>query len=117
MWTEATVATATPNRDWDWADPTGLVQRVDAFTYSLAGCDKLELAASARRFTGRDLAHLGLTGVEFAAFKTTHRSGLASDLVGLHTPDSCTEPGHIYLVDGSAHFLQWDISQPLPFDD
>jgi predicted SAM-dependent methyltransferase len=111
------LATGTPLPDWDWADPAGLAELADAFTTSMASCDKLELVAPARRFTGRDLADLGLTGIEFAAFRTTHRCGLASDLVGLHTADGATEPGHLYRVDGSAYFLRWDISQSLPFED
>jgi predicted SAM-dependent methyltransferase len=111
------VATATPVPDWDWEDPPGLADRVDAFTASLASCEKLELVAPAHVFTGRDLRDLGLTGIEFAAFRTHHQSGLASDLVGLHSPGGGTEPGQLYRVDGSAYFLQWDVCEPLPFED
>ncbi|MGW5053888.1 class I SAM-dependent methyltransferase [Actinokineospora sp. NPDC004072] len=102
--------------DWDWGDPAGLARRMDAFTETLARCDKLDdLGALPPSRAG--LADLGVTGVEFAAFRTAHPTGLGSDLVGLSCPTGATEPGRVYRVDGAALFTQLDICAPLPIED
>jgi predicted SAM-dependent methyltransferase len=103
-------------RAWNWEDPQELSATVDTFTADLARCDKLELVASASTFTRHDLRDIGITGIEFAAFKTAHPEGLGSDLVGPHSPGATSERGGIYRVDGSSHFIELDISEPLPFE-
>ena len=59
-------------RRWNWEDPQELAATVDGFTADLARCDKLELVVETPLFTRSLLAELGITGVEFAAFKTKH---------------------------------------------
>ncbi|GAA1834400.1 hypothetical protein GCM10009682_60930 [Luedemannella flava] len=102
---------------WNWEDPQELSTTVDSFTADLARCEKLELVAEAPVFTRQLLAELGISGVEFAAFRTEHPEGLGSDLVGPHTDDATTRRGGIYRVDGTAYFAEMDISEPLPFAD
>ncbi len=102
---------------WNWEDPQELSATVDTFTEDLARCEKLELLLESPRFTRAQLAELGIDGIEFAAFKTEHSSGLGSDLVGPHTDYMNTGRGGIYRVDGEAFFTELDISEPLPFDD
>jgi predicted SAM-dependent methyltransferase len=88
---------------------------MDEFTANLARCEKLELVADMLPVTRQDFLALGITGIEFAAFKTAHGSGLGTDLVGLHSKDSATAPGRVFRVDGASYFTQLDISAPLPF--
>jgi predicted SAM-dependent methyltransferase len=103
--------------DWNWDDPDRLAVRLDAFTDEIARCEKLEVAAPAVPRSRQELACLGITGIEFAAFRTEHPSGLGTDLVGVSTEDCETEPGKVYLVDGRSLFTRLDISRPLPFED
>ncbi|KAA2255899.1 class I SAM-dependent methyltransferase [Solihabitans fulvus] len=105
------------DRSWNWEDPAGLGRRMDEFTVDLARCDSLETVATGPKFTRRQLADLGVTGIEFAAFRTAHPSGLGTDLVGLQSPHAATEPGSIYRVDGSSLYTQLDVAEPLPFED
>lgn len=105
-----------PFADWNWEDPAGLNQVMDEFTASLATAHTLERVASAP-YSAAQLATLGITGIEFAAFRTTHSAGLGADLVGLRAPGASTEPGHIYRVDGECYFTQLDIAEPLPVAD
>lgn len=101
---------------WDWADPERLSASTDEFMAGFTECEKLEPVAAGTPF-GRDrLRELGLTGIEFAAFKTQHSAGLGTDLLPLRDPDTTTEPGRIYLVDGQHHFTELDIRRPLPFE-
>src|SRR3954470_6184454 len=102
---------------WNWEDPQELSATVEDFTADLARCEKLELVAEAPVFTRELLGELGITGVEFAAFKTEHPEGLGTDLVGPHTDDMTTRRGGIYRVDGTAYFTELDIAEPLPFAD
>jgi predicted SAM-dependent methyltransferase len=102
---------------WDWEDPDGLSATMDAFTANLAHCERLELAADALPVTRQDFHDIGLTGIEFAAFRTKHPSGLSTDLAGLRADGAATEPGHIYQADGASYFTQLDIAEPLPFAD
>jgi len=90
---------------------------MDEFTATLACCEQLDLVASVLPFSRQDFLAAGLTGVEFAAFKTKHQSGLGTDLAGLHSDGSATKPGHLYRADGTSHFTQMDIAAPLPFGD
>ena len=103
--------------DWDWEDPAGLATRMEAFTTGLARCETLELVARPLPVTREDFLGLGLTGIEFAAFKTRHPAGLGTDLVGLHTPTVTTVPGKLYRADGASWFTQLDIAEKLPFGD
>lgn len=103
--------------DWDWADPAALSARMDAFTEGLAECDELDEVPAEFPLTRETLSGLGITGVEFAAFRTSHPAGLGSDLVGLRGPGGSTEPGRLYRVDGGARFTQMDVCAPLPIAD
>jgi predicted SAM-dependent methyltransferase len=117
--------------DWDWEHPAALSDQIEGMLVGLAQCEKLETVAEGPRFGTALLRDLGVTGVEFAAWKTRHPTGLGSDLVGLRTvgdaphstslhstsQHSTTEPGRIYRIDGEYLFTQLDICQPLPFDD
>src|SRR5262249_55971040 len=107
---------AEPPAGWDWEDPDGLEPVMDRFTRDLARCEKLDLVATGPVFTRELLAELGITGIEFAAFRTAHRSGLGTDLVGLRGPDGATGPGGLYRVDGQSWFTELDVRQPLPFE-
>lgn len=101
---------------WDWEDPDGLSGLMADFTANLARCDTLEVVTEELPVTRADFLALGLSGVEFAAFRTRHSAGLGTDLVGQHSEDMTTKPGKVYLVDGESHFTQLDIAEPLPFD-
>jgi predicted SAM-dependent methyltransferase len=90
---------------------------MDGILADLSRCEKLEPLPPARPFTRAHLRGLGITGVEFAAFKTRHPEGLGTDLVPLRAPDATTAPGRIYRVDGECYFAQVDICVPLPFAD
>ncbi|MEK2490390.1 methyltransferase domain-containing protein [Kitasatospora purpeofusca] len=102
---------------WDWEDPDGLAERLDRFSADVATCRSLEPADGGLPFDHQDFTDLGLTGIEFAAFRTAHPGGLGSDLTALRGPDAATEPGTLYRVDGDRWFTQLDISRPLPFAD
>lgn len=102
---------------WDWEDPDSLNPLMESFTATLAEAESVRPIALAPPYDAASLAGLGITGVEFAAFKTAHPAGLAADLVGVHSPDATTEPGGIYRIDDESYFVQLDISQPLPFAD
>jgi predicted SAM-dependent methyltransferase len=111
-----------PFPGWNWDDPDGLAPRMDQITADVARCDKLELVGETVPRTRQELAELGVDGVEFAAFKTEHPSGLGTDLVSVRTVEGAvepggTEPGKVYRVDGSSLFTQLDIGEPLPFAD
>ncbi|MGV9269753.1 class I SAM-dependent methyltransferase [Kitasatospora sp. NPDC003701] len=102
---------------WDWDDPEDLAVRLDAFSGDVATCQKLEPAAGGLPQDHRGFRDLGLTGIEFAAFRTAHPEGLGTDLTALRSPDATTEPGTLYRVDGDRWFTQLDIGRPLPFAD
>jgi predicted SAM-dependent methyltransferase len=106
---------------WNWEQPVVLSEQMEEILGDQARCEKLEAVADGPRFGPALLRDLGVTGVEFAAWKTSHPTGLGSDLVGLHTasggPGGATEPGRIYRIDGEYLFTQLDICRPLPFED
>ena len=104
---------------WDWDDPDDLAVRLDDFSEQMAGCEKLEAVATRLPHDRSDFLELGLTGLEFAAFRTAHPEGLGTDLAVLRTTDrtAASEPGTLYRVDGDRLFTQLDISEPLPFAD
>jgi len=102
---------------WDWEDPDALAATFEKLTADLARCETLDLVARRLPVTRQDFLDIGLTGIEFAAFKTRHPAGLGTDLVGLHTPTMTTEPGLLYRADGTSYFTQLDIAEKLPFGD
>ncbi|MEV0531608.1 methyltransferase domain-containing protein [Kitasatospora sp. NPDC050463] len=102
---------------WDWDDPDGLAVRLDAISADVAVCRKLEPAAGGLPQDRQGLRELGVTGIEFAAFRTAHPEGLGTDLTALRSAGTTTEPGTLYRVDGDRWFTQLDIGRPLPFAD
>ncbi len=111
------MAAAPPPRPWNWEDPQELASTVDMFTADLARCQTLELVAPPQVYSRRQLQDIGITGIEFAAFKTAHASGLGTDLVSPRDPDGATASrGGIYRVDGSSYFNELDITEPLRFE-
>jgi hypothetical protein len=80
-------------------------------------CETLEPIADKLPTTRVELATYGITGIEFAAFRTAHPEGLGTDLVGVHTDEAATEPGGLYRVTGTSYFTQLDIRAPLPLED
>lgn len=76
--------------------------RHNEFTATIAQCETIETVAEKLPTTRAELAAHGITGIEFAAFRTNHPSGLGADLVGVRSPDSATRPGSLYRVDGEA---------------
>lgn len=103
--------------DWDWQDPDSLAERMDEFSARIARCEKLETVAVRPPRTRAELAGHGVTGIEFAAFRTAHPQGLASDLGELSSPEIVAEIGQLYRVDGAGLFTRLDIGEPLPFED
>lgn len=103
--------------DWNWDDPVECTRRLDGARADSAYCDKFDVVGIEPPFTRRQLRDLNLTGIEFAAFRSSHESGLAADYVPLRCAEDETCPHRIYRVDGETHFLRLDISEPLPFED
>lgn len=100
---------------WDWQNPGELNETLDGFLAGFTRCDKLDNVATLP--LGReDLVRLGITGIEFAAFKTRHPNGLGTDLVGLSSDTETTQPGQLYRVDGECYFAELDICAPLPLE-
>ncbi|HZP52527.1 class I SAM-dependent methyltransferase [Actinocrinis sp.] len=127
-----------PFEGWDWHDPDALDARFESFTANIATFDTLERVAPALPCERAALRAAGISGIEFAAFKTQHPQGLASDLVSVRArkPGSAdaaseelpqeqagaeapfaTRRGPLYRVDGESLFTELDIAQPLPFAD
>ncbi|MGW4521082.1 class I SAM-dependent methyltransferase [Amycolatopsis sp. NPDC004378] len=104
-----------PEQVWD--NPHLFTEKLDEVAESGIPCQQLELTSNALPCTRHDFQELGVTGIEFAAFKTAHPSGLGTDLMGLHTHDLATTPGNLYRVNRESYFTQLDIRQPLPFED
>jgi predicted SAM-dependent methyltransferase len=103
---------------WNWEDPEELATTVDRVTEELARVEKVSLELTAPVLDRSHFDRLGLTGIEFAAFKTDHRQALGTDLVSLTAADGTkTEPGHVYKVDDAAYFMEMDISARLPVAD
>lgn len=102
---------------WDWEDPDQLAGVMDEFTVGMARCDKLEPTGVTAPYTRAGLASLGVTGIEFAAWKTAHPAGLGSDIVRLRGPEESSDRGRLYRVDGERYFVELDISEPLPFEE
>jgi predicted SAM-dependent methyltransferase len=91
---------------------------MERFAAGLAEVEKLEQVSAELPCTRAELAELGATGIEFAAFATRHPQGLGTDLVAVRGPDAIvTVPGRVYRVNGRSLFTQLDITEPLPFAD
>lgn len=102
--------------EWDWEDPDSLAGVMDQFTNELARCEKLEPTAVTEPYNRAALAEIGVTGIEFAAWKTAHPAGIGSDVVPLRSADITSERGRLFLVDGERYFVELDIAEPLPFE-
>ncbi|MBV1851183.1 class I SAM-dependent methyltransferase [Catellatospora tritici] len=102
---------------WDWEDPAAVEALTDEFMRGRTAVAKLEAVASTPVYGREQLARLGITGIEFAALRTLHPTGLGSDLTGLRCGDTVTGRGELYRVDGECHFVELDIQEPLPFAD
>lgn len=102
--------------EWDWEDPDQLAGVMEQFTRDLARCRTLEPTGITGPYRGEQLAELGVTGVEFAAWKTDHPTGIGSDIVSLRSDTVTSERGQLYLVDGERYFVELDIAEPLPFE-
>lgn len=97
-----------------WDRPDEFAAQTYEYEVNQSRCRTLEPVGPAGQV---DLAALGLAGIEFAAFKTQHRAGLGSDLLGMRTDTLTAEPGTVYRVDGDAYFVALDVTEPLPFRD
>lgn len=102
--------------EWDWEDPDQLATRMQQFTVDLARCDNLEPTSITAPYTRSQLVDAGITGIEFAAWKSAHPDGLATDVVPLRSPETATEPGRLFRVDGEHYFVELDVGEPLPFE-
>ncbi|HEU4423165.1 MAG TPA: methyltransferase domain-containing protein [Pilimelia sp.] len=94
--------------EWSWERPRD-------FWLGLAQCDKLEAVPVTAPYTRQDLQELGLTGVQFGAWRSALRTCLNTDLVGLKSAEAGTEKGRIFLVDGESYFVELDARESLPF--
>jgi predicted SAM-dependent methyltransferase len=125
------VSQSDPFEGWDWNDPDALDVRFEQFTANIASFDTLEEVAPTLPRDRAGLRAAGITGLEFAAFKTEHPEGLGTDLVSLRTKQQVdtsgaatgvegsfiTRRGPVYRVDGRSLFTELDITEPLPFED
>lgn len=103
--------------DWDWNDPAGTTRRLDEVRSESARCGRLEELSIRPPYTRRQLRDLGVTGIEFAAFKTEHPEGLAADFVPVGSTDGrSTWPGRMFRLDGGHHFIELDVTEEPPFD-
>lgn len=102
---------------WSWGSPEEYMKRLDDLRADGARCEKLKLLDCELPLTRSGLRDLGITGMEYAAFKTAHPSGLAADYLSVRSEDAVTEPGGVYLLDGTSYFIQLDISATVPFED
>jgi predicted SAM-dependent methyltransferase len=78
-------------------------------------CERMDAVATEPPYDRRALERLGVRGLQFGSGDRRDSSCLSADLSTL--TDGCrnSEWGTIYLVDGTAHFVQLDARQPLPF--
>jgi predicted SAM-dependent methyltransferase len=96
-------------RTWSWADPE------DDARPNFGELEPVDLTPPFRR---ADLRRLGLTGIQFAEWKSPHPGCLDTDIVGLvDDTGTSTEPGRIYRLGGDSYFVQLDGRDPLPFTD
>jgi predicted SAM-dependent methyltransferase len=100
-----------------WDNPQLFADKLDEVADHGIPCEHLEFMSGNLPFSRSDFQHLGLSGIEFASFKTAHPSGLGTDLMGLYAQDVATAPGNLYRVNEESCFTQLDIGEKLPFDD
>jgi predicted SAM-dependent methyltransferase len=110
------VANSDVFQDWSWDDPERCTTLLDGIRADGARCEKFEAISGEPPFTRRYLAGLGVTGIEFAAFRTRHPAGIGADYVPVRSDDGETEPGRIFLLDRESYFVRLDITQRLPFE-
>src|ERR1051326_8873293 len=91
--------------DWNWDDPVLCTGRLDEVRADSARCEKLEVIADDPPFSRRRLREIGVSGIEFAAFQSTHPSGLAADYVPIECSGKETAPGELYRLDGEFAFV------------
>jgi len=103
--------------EWDWEDPDTLNPTMDTFLVDLARCEKLEPLPAAAPYDRDTLRGLGVTGIEFAAWRSFHPGGLATDVVPLRSGSAASERGTLFQVDGDRYFVEHDIAEPLPLTD
>lgn len=102
--------------EWDWEDPDQLAGIMERFTEDLARCEKLEPTAITPPYGRGQLTEIGVTGIEFAAWKTAHPAGIGTDIVPLRSAELASEPGRLFHVDGERYFVELDVRSPLPFE-
>jgi predicted SAM-dependent methyltransferase len=120
---------------WDWNDPAAVEAGFEPLIEYINTFDTVELVAPAPPRDRAGLRAAGISGIEFAAFKTQHAEALGSDLASLHARKADTRAitdaggqggadglfstrlGPLYRIDGQRLFTQLDICEPLPFDD
>ncbi len=106
-----------PFPDWSWGNPDECTHRLDAVRAGSATCTTLRALGLKPPYGRAELRDLGITGVEFAAFRSRHHAALAVDQLKVRSPAAETEPGRIFLLDGRDYFAELDITDPLPFTD
>jgi predicted SAM-dependent methyltransferase len=110
------LSTDTTFSDWDWEDTRRLDDTIGEIHDGLARCEKLEPTPIAEPYTREQLAEGGITGIEFAAWKSAHPAGIASDIIPLRSPEVSSERGRLYRVDGERYFVELDVAEGLPFE-
>jgi predicted SAM-dependent methyltransferase len=110
------LATDTEFPDWNWEDPGGLADRMVRLHEDLARCETLEPTAITEPYTKGKLIDIGVTGIEFAAWRTAHPAGLGTDVIPLHGSGIASERGRLFRVDRERYFVELDVARPLPFE-
>lgn len=100
---------------WNWEDPDRLSDRMVGLHEDLAHCKMLEPTPIVAPYTRDQLRCIGVTGIEFAAWKTAHPEGLGADVIPLRGPEITSEPGRLFRVDDERYFAELDVAKPLPF--
>jgi predicted SAM-dependent methyltransferase len=126
--------------DWNWDDPSSLADRMVRLHEDLARCETLEPTGIVAPYTKGQLVDIGVTGIEFAAWKTAHPSGLSTDAIPLRgaaaggagasgaraggaragaesaSSPAVTQRGRLFRVDRERYFVELDVGEPLPFE-
>jgi predicted SAM-dependent methyltransferase len=97
----------TAPREWSW-------EHLQVTRPDLGSFDVIDLSPP---YTRTLLGALGLSGIQFAEWKSANPGCLDSDVVGLTHEGHITEPGRIYRVGGDSYFIELDAREPLPFAD
>lgn len=109
------MATDTDFPGWDWEDTERLGERMVGLHEDLARCEKLEPTGITEPYTREKLTEVGITGIEFAAWRTAHPHGLATDVIPPRDSEAATERGQLFKLDGQSYFVELDLREPLPF--